>query len=105
MKKPNGFIRLEHDLVRSETWAGLSSRATRLLIGIWDQFNSHNNGDLRYGYEHAMRLLGCSTRTAARAFAELKDAGLIVAVEKGSFAHKGSARKGVVTTWRITVLR
>ena len=107
MSKPKNesFIRLDHDLVRGEVWAGLSANATRLLIGIWDQYNGKNNGDLRFGYEHAMRLLGCSSQTAWRTFAELKAAGLIVAVEKGSFAHKASARKGMVTAWRIIVLK
>ena len=56
-EKYHGFIRLEHDLVRSEVWAGLSANATRLLIGIWDQYNGHNNGFLPYGTEQAMRLL------------------------------------------------
>ena len=100
----NSFIRLDHDLVRSKIWAGLSANATRLLIGIWDQYNGHNNGDLRFGYAQAIRLLQCSTRTASRTFAELKDDGLIEAVEMGSFAHKHQARKGVVTAWRITAI-
>ena len=104
-EKYNGFIRLEHDLVRSEVWAGLSANATRLLIGIWDQDNGHNNGYLPYGTEQAMRLLRCSTSTAKRTFAELKDAGLIMAVKKGSFARKDQARRGEVTEWRITALK
>jgi hypothetical protein len=100
-----GFIRLEHDLVRSEVWAALSANATRLLIGIWDQYNGHNNGFLPYGTEQAMRLLRCSTSTAKRTFAELKDAGLIIAVKKGAFARKDQARKGEVTEWQITALK
>lgn len=104
-EKYNGFIRLEHDLVRGEVWAGLSANATRLLIGIWDQYNGHNNGFLPYGTEQAMRLLRCSTSTAKRTFAELKDAGLIIAVKKGSFARKDQARKGEVTEWEITALK
>ena len=105
MTQNNGFIRLDHDLVRSGTWTRLSANATRLLIGIWDQYTGFNNGDLRFGYEQAMRLLGCSTQTAWRTFAELKAARLIEAVEKGSFAHKGGARHGVVTAWRITAIK
>ena len=101
----NSFIRLDHDLVRCEAWAKLSANATRLLIGIWDQYNGYNNGDLRFGYEQAMRLLRCSTSTALRTFRELKDAGLIEVVEKGSFAHKANARKGMVTAWRITAIK
>ncbi len=105
MSKPNTFIGLSHDLVRSEVWAALSANATRLLIGIWDQYNGHNNGDLRFGHKQAIRLLGCSPRTAVRVFAELTDAGLIEAVEKGSFASKDQARKGMVTAWRITAIK
>ena len=105
-KAENGsFISLYHDLVRSEAWVGLSANAVKVLIGIWDQYNGHNNGDLRFGYEHAMRLLRCSTATAKRTFAELKNTGLIVAVEKGSFAHKGGTRHGIVTAWRITAIK
>ncbi len=105
-KAENGsFISLYHDLVRSEMWARLSANAIKLLIGIWDQYNGHNNGELQYGYAHAERLLGCSSQTAWRTFAELKNTGLIVAVEKGSFAHKNGARHGVVTGWRITAIK
>ncbi len=104
-EKYNGFIRLEHDLVRSEAWAGLSANATRLLIGIWDQYNGHNNGYLPYGTEQAMRLLRCSTSTAKRAFAELKEPGLIIPIKKGAFACKDQARRGEVTEWRVTALK
>ncbi len=103
--KNDSFISLYHDLVRSEMWVGLSANAVKVLIGIWDQYNGKNNGDLRFGYTHAVRLLRCSRSTAARAFEELVDAGLIEATEKGSFAHKDSARKGMVTAWRITAIK
>ena len=56
-EKYNGFIHLEHDLVRSEVWTGLSANTTRMLIGIWDQYNGHNKGYLPHGTEQAMRLL------------------------------------------------
>ena len=107
MNKPNErtFIRLWHDLVRSEVWADLSPNATRLLIGIWDQHNGHNNGELRFGKKQAMRLLRCSSTTAMRTFVELQDAGLIEVVEKGSFEHKERARKGMATAWRITAIK
>ncbi len=101
----DSFIRLDHDLVRSEIWAGLSANATRLLIGIWDQYNGHNNGFLPYGTEQAMRLLRCSTSTAQRTFAELKDANLIIIVKIGAFARKNRARRGEATEWQITTLK
>ncbi len=85
--------------------ARLSANATRLLIGIWDQYNGHNNRELRYGQKQAMRLLRCSPRTAVRTFAELQEAGLIVCTEKGSFAHKDRTRDGKESAWEITAIR
>ena len=105
MTQNNGFIRLDHDLVRSGAWTRLSANATRLLIGIWDQYNGRNNGELRYSYQQAMRLLRCSPRTAKRVFAERRVTGLIEEVEKGSFKHQNGARKGMATAWRITAIR
>ena len=107
MSKPNNgsFIGLPHDLVRSDVWAGLSANAVKLLIGIWDQYNGHNNGELRFGQKQAMRLLRCSPRTAIRAFAELQDVGLIVCTERGSFAHKDRTRDGKASAWRITTIK
>ena len=99
------YIQLDHELVRCEAWARLSANAVKLLIGIWDQYNGHNNGFLPYGTEQAMRLLRYSTSTAKRTFAELKDAGLIIAVKKGAFARKDQARRGEVTEWQITTLK
>ncbi len=107
MSKPkNGsLIGLPHELVRSEVWIALSANAFKLLIGIWDQHNGHNNGELRFGQKQAMRILRCSPRTAVRVFAELQDAGLIVCTEKGSFAHKDRTRDGKESAWRITAIR
>ena len=99
------FIRLPHDLVRSGVWVGLSANAIKLLIGIWDQYNGHNNGELRFGQKQAMRLLRCSQRTAVHTFAELQDTGLIVCTEKGSFSQKARAREGTTSAWKITAIR
>ena len=106
MNKPknNGFIKLDHYLVRSESWAGLSSHATRLLIAIWDQFDGRNNGRLRFGLSQGVQVLHCGRDTAIRTFAELQDAGLIEVVDKGSFIHKNGARKGMATAWRLKFL-
>ncbi len=102
--RSSGFIRLDHDLVRGETWASLSSHASRLLIGIWSLYNGRNNGQLRHGVAQATRLLHCSRSTAMRIFAELEAAELIEVVERGSFAYKNGARKGTATAWRLTFL-
>ena len=102
--KNKGFIKLDHDLVRGPEWRGLSGDAAKVLIDILDQFNGRNNGRLHYGIRHAMRCLNCSKRTAIRRLGELRDTGLIVATEKGSFIDKMGARKGITTAWRLTFL-
>ena len=101
---PVTYIKLDHDLVRSECWAGLSSRATRLLIAIWDQYDGQNNGRLRFGINQTMSVLHCSKHTAMRTTGELRVAGLIEVVEKGSFTYKNGVLKGRATAWRLTFL-
>ncbi len=104
MNKSNGFIKLDHDLVRGPAWRGLSGNAVKVLIDIADQYNGSNNGRLRFGVSQTVRVLHCSNTTALRTLAELRDAGLIEVVEKGSFVHKNGARKGTATAWRLTFL-
>lgn len=103
MAKGNGFIGIEHDLVRSQVWRDLSSNATRLLIDIWDQYNGRNNGDVPYSVAQAVQCLHCSKSTAIRTFAELREATLIERMHKGSFA--AGDRKGESSKWRLTFLQ
>ena len=102
MTGSKGFVKLDHDLVRGPEWRGLSGDAAKVLIDILDQYNGRNNGSLHYGIRHTMRCLNCSKRTAIRRLGEVRDAGLIVATEKGSFNYKAGSRKGVATAWRLT---
>ena len=101
-KPSNGFVKLDHELVRGETFTGLSSNATRLLIAIVDQYNGSNNGSIRYGNAQATRWLHCGTTTAVRTFAELQAAGLIEVTERASFTNKAGAQKGLATAWRLS---
>ena len=103
-EKYNGFIRLEHDVVRSEAWAGLSGDATRLLIAILDRFNGYNNGRLHYGVTEAMKLLHSSRSSALRRFAELRKAEMIECTIPGSFANKEGARLGMSNAWHVPFL-
>ena len=98
-EKYKGFIRLEHDLVRSEVWAGLSANATRLLIGIWDQYNGHNNGEIVMSVRQAAKLINCNKNTAAKTIKELEGKGWIRQSTQGSFSQKTNK---TASTWRIT---
>lgn len=103
--KGAGFIRLDHELVRSERWQALTANATRLLIDIWSRYNGRNNGAIRYAIRDAETLLHCSRRTAIRTFAELSEVGLIEARERGGFRYRGhDTWQGVATAWRITTI-
>lgn len=104
-KPPNGFVKLDRELLYGEAFAELSSNATRLLIGILYYFNGRNNGSIRYGIAQATRWLHCGRSTAVRAFAELRDAGLIEVTERASFHDKTQARKGISTAWRLPFLK
>jgi hypothetical protein len=97
-----GFLRLPHDLIRSERFALLSANAVKLVIHMAAFHNGRNNGSIRYGVAQAMVLLGCSKPTACKCFAELRDAGLIEPTERASFYNKDGARHGKATAWRLT---
>ena len=101
MKKINGYIQLDRDLVRSDRWQGLSVGARALLIEIWSWHNGKNNGAIRYGVREAEASLHCARRTALRWFRELEDVQLIEAAERGGFRWKTGAREGRATAWRI----
>ena len=104
-KTPNGFIKLDRALMRGDAFTGLSSNATRLLIGIMYGYTSRNNGSIRYGIGQATRWLHCGKSTAVRTFAELRAAGFIEPTKRGSFNDKAAAQKGMATTWKLPFLK
>ena len=63
-----------------------------------------HNGELKLSWGEVVKLLRCSYSTAARAFKELHDAGLIETTVSGSFDHKAGARKGCASRYRLTYL-
>ena len=103
-KTPKGFVRLDRELVRGETFAAISGNATRLLIAIIDGHNGRNNGSIVYGIAQAMRWLNCSNKTAIKAFTELQTAGLIQVTKKAAFNNKADAARGEATAWKLTFL-
>jgi hypothetical protein len=100
-KVKGGFIKLERDLVRNETWQNLSAGARALLIEIWSWHNGKNNGSVRYSVRQAEASLRCTRKTAIKRFRELEDARLIEATERGGFRWKAGACEGRATAWRI----
>ena len=105
MRKANGYLSLDHDFIRSDAMSSLSARGQVLVFVMADRYNGRNNGRIPYSVKEAMERLHCSKSTAIRTLQELKAAGLIAPVEKGSFTHKNGARKGTATTWQLNFLR
>ena len=96
-----GFVMLDRELVRGDTFVALSSHATRLLIAIVDKHNGKNNGNIPYSVAEAMRWLHCWDKTATKAFQELIAADLIEMTAKASFTNKVGAAEGKATKWRL----
>ena len=97
LPKTNGFVRLDHNFVRSDPVVALSSHGKALLLAMADRYNGRNNGRIPFSYDEARRWLHCSSATAKRTFGELKVAGLIEVVQPGSFY----GRQGAATEWRL----
>ena len=102
--KVNGFMRLDHDFVRSAKIKAISANGKALILAMADRYNGFNNGSILFGVREVAEWLHSSKSTALRTLAELKDAGLIEPVELGSFNLKAGSRKGAATTWRLNFI-
>ena len=99
----NRFVKLDHDLMRTEAWRVLSPGAICLLLEIWARHNGRNNGEIVYSNRQAQRRFGCSSKRAVKWFAELEDKGFIVAVQRGSFNYRAGALATRASRWRLTM--
>ena len=95
------FIALPHALVNSDRWKALHPGAVVLLLQIWTRFNGRNNGEISFSQREAETMFGWGSHTAVRRFAELQEAGFLVAVEQGSFNRRAGVRGQRATTWSI----
>lgn len=100
-RNANGFIKLDHELLRCAAWQALSAPGIALLIDLWSRHNGHNNGTINYSVTEAQRRLKCGRRQAIRYLKELQDKGFIVSVQRGCFSIKTGQHRG--TQWRLTM--
>lgn len=101
--KSNGFIKIEHDLVRGEAWQSLSGGAGWVLFDLWARHNGFNNGAIAYSIREVQHRFRCARNTAIKWLRELEDKGFIVATRRGSFNHKHAPAADRATTWRLTM--
>jgi hypothetical protein len=85
VKKTNGFIRIEHDLIRSAAWQSLHVCAMALLIDVWSRHNGKNNGQIPYSCSEARRRFGWGQTQIVRWFRELETQGFLVPTSRGHF--------------------
>ena len=79
----HSFLALNHPMMDSDAWLGLSGGALKLLLEIGRQFNGHNNGDISIPMKR-MKLRGFnSSDVLIRCKRELIDAGFITQTRQG----------------------
>ena len=77
------YVAMPHVLLRHENFAGLSPRATKLLMDLCSAYNGRNNGDLSIAWR-IMSARGWRSRDQlGKAQKELLDTGFIVKTRQG----------------------
>jgi hypothetical protein len=99
--RANGFIKVDHDLLRTAAWQALSTGETALLLYIWSKHNGRNNGEIGCGRREVQQRFGCGEHTALKWLHGLRDKGFIIATVRGSFNQKTGG--GRTTRWRLTM--
>jgi hypothetical protein len=99
--KMNGFIKLDHALMRTAAWQSLSGNERALLIYIWAKHTGKNNGNIGCGRREVQKEFGCGVHTAINWLHGLRDKGFIAATVRGSFNQKTGG--GRTTRWRLTM--
>ena len=103
-KRANGakhWVQLEHYLLDSPAWKGLTANAKVIYIEIKKRYNGKNNGSLALSSRDAGDALNSSHHTGARALKELVDAGFLAVCTKSSFNRKVK----LATEYRLTEAR
>lgn len=91
-------VRLHHWLLQSVAWSDLSANARALYVELAYRYRGTNNGRISLSVREAADRLRIGKDTAARAFAELQDAGFIKVTRQGFF--HGPTRQA--TLWELT---
>lgn len=103
MARTNGFILIEHDLIRTAAWQSLHGCTVAVLIDVWSKHNGKNNGQIAYSYTDARQRFGWSNEQIAKRFFELQLKGFLVVTSKGHFQVKAGSWQARKTMWRLTM--
>jgi hypothetical protein len=83
--KPARYAALPHDVLTSPGYRACSPAARAVMLELIMLHNGFNNGKIGLSIRDAATRCNIGKDTAARAFQELDDNGLVDCVEKGSF--------------------
>jgi hypothetical protein len=101
------YIQMHEWFFKCAAWQAASVYEQALYIAIKRRYNGRNNGDIPMAHREAERLLNCSNKPVAAAFAGLQEKGFIKPGIKGSFdwkAAKQGSNFGRSTRWELTEL-
>jgi hypothetical protein len=100
-KNPRGrYLSLYEDMTKSAAWESLDSHAQALYVHIATRYNGRNNGKIPFSIREAALVLHSSKATAARAFNNLIDHGLIEVAKPSGFNLKSG--QGRAAEYRLT---
>lgn len=92
-----GVVVASRFMLESAAYLDLSAQAKVLMLLM--QVHWTPDKPVAYGVREAEKKIGCSRKTAMRAFRELRDAGFIRMVDESLFCSRSSSRS---RTWRLT---
>ena len=93
------FVRLDHDLIMSPAWEGLSTQARAVLIQVAKRYNGRNNGTLAASVRDLEAECRINKDTAAKALKQLIDAGFLELAQAGAFTFKKRHAGEYRLTW------
>ncbi len=97
--REGGFSTIQHRLLRSDAYLGLSAQAKALMHLM--QVYWRNDEPVGYGVAEAQQKIPCCKKIASRAFKELESHGFIEMQDDFIFSSRVSMR---TKTWRLTWL-
>lgn len=95
---PVRFIRLNHNLLRSDAYCALTPQERAVLIEVMRHHNGSNNGRIGLSSRQAAEACNINKDTACRVFRRLVELGFLKQSSEGSFDYKVCHSP----TWEVT---
>lgn len=92
------FALLPFALLDSDAFCSLKTPAVSILVGLLRRYNGHNNAHIPFSCREAAAFANVSPNTAARAFSQLEEVGIIKCITPSNF----DCRKKLAREWALT---